>query len=127
MKKDLNRPKLHSTKMRMPLKMAAKLRAEKDKKIAFRRVAKHKVDLENHSTNHHEPKAELEQVQNYVCQPVKKGSENGDGAQQTSYEDEQNIMKISCTKEDVVQTRTRMQRGPHQAAKYKRCSSFKIS
>ena len=62
--------------MRMPLKMAAKLRAEKAKKIAFRKVAEHKEDPESHSTNHQEFKAEPEQVQNHVCQPVKKGSGN---------------------------------------------------
>lgn len=62
--------------MRMPLKMAAKLRAEKAKKIAFRKVAEHKEDPKSHSTNHHEPKAETEQMQNHVCKPFKKGSRN---------------------------------------------------
>ena len=84
--------------MRMPLKLASKLRAEKDKKIAFRRVAKHKADPKSHSTIHHEPKAEPEQVQNHVCQHVKKGSGNGDGAQLTPLEDEQNRRRSAAPK-----------------------------
>lgn len=80
--KSSTRKRLHSTTMRMPLRMSAKLRAEKAKIIAFKRLADQREDSKSQSTNHHEPpRAKEEQIQNQIYTQANQGS--GDAKCQT--------------------------------------------